>query len=46
MIFVLEFLLDEPKMAGCCCVLSFECLRLGRGRREGVILVLRFREDA
>lgn len=45
-IFVLEYLAGRPKMAGCCCVLRLSVCAWVEPRREGVILVLVFREDA
>lgn len=45
-IFVLEYLAGWPKMAGCCCVLRLSVCAWVEPRREGVILVLLFREDA
>lgn len=46
LIFVLEYLAVSPKMAGCCCVLRLSVCAWVEPRREGVILVPVFREDA
>lgn len=45
-IFVLEYLVGWPKMAGCCCVLRLSVCAWVEPRREGEILVRMFREDA
>lgn len=46
LIFVFEYLAVRPKMAGCCCVLRLSVCAWVEPRREGVILVPVFREDA
>lgn len=46
LIFVLEYLVGRPKMAGCCCVLRLSVCAWVEPRREAGILVLASREDA
>lgn len=43
---VLKYLVGNPKLAGCCCVLRLTVCSWVEPRREGVILVLLIREDA